>query len=292
MIDRSAVWLARWRKLLNQQLTVTRSFAWRETRDPWHILVSEVMLQQTQAQRVREPYRAMIERFDTPASMAVADQAEVIRLWSGLGYNSRAIRLHRCAQEIVRLFEGHVPNSEEALLRLPGIGPYTARAVLVFAFERDLCVLDTNVSRVLARCVAGEQLSRRQAQTLADALVEPGRAWTLNQALLDHGASFCQAKPQCSACPLRRKCAWAKAGFGEPDPAAVSALAPTKQTPFAGSLRQVRGRLLALARDGDLTTAVLEALILDFDVERVQRALSDLEREGFITKHRNRWTLA
>ena len=250
------------------------------------------MLQQTQASRVVGPYLAMVERFDTPSAMASCNQATIVRLWQGLGYNSRALRLHRCAAAIVENHGGQVPRDEAGLRSLPGVGPYTARAIMAFAYEDDVAVVDTNVSRVLSRCVAGASLSRRQAQELADAMVLPGRAWDLNQAILDHGAIMCRSTPMCSACPIKRSCSWARSGFQEPDPASVSALAPAKQARFLGSNRQLRGRLIQLARRNTLDPAALRALSDDFGESRIAPALEALIGEGFLIKQQNRWVLA
>jgi A/G-specific adenine glycosylase len=250
------------------------------------------MLQQTQASRVVVPYGKMIERFESPAAMASASQAEVVRLWQGLGYNSRAIRLHRCAAAILEHYDGQIPRGERALQSLPGVGAYTARAIMVFAFEEDVAVLDTNVSRVLSRCVAGTPLTRGEAQSLADAMVLPGQAWRLNQAILDHGATRCRSVPVCVGCPLRRSCAWARKDFLEPDPAARSALAPAKQARFVGSQRQLRGQLIELARKDRITSQLLRAIEDGFGSERTASALAALVDEGFLVKGRNSWTLA
>ena len=284
--------VTRWRKKLDEALTVTRDLPWRSTRDPWFILLAEVMLQQTQANRVVDPYLAMTTEFATPAAMAQASQADVVRRWAGLGYNSRAVRLHRCATTIVERFHGEVPSEESALLSLPGIGPYTARAIMVFAFEQDLGVLDTNVSRVLSRLVAGQALTRNQAQSLVDDLITPGKAWTFNQALLDHGATLCQSTPDCESCGLRRSCAWARRGFEQPDPASVSALAPTKQAKFVGSNLQLRGALVALARENSFSAGSLSKLHDAFGHDRVNAALAALEADGVLIREKKRWTLA
>src|SRR5947209_16776122 len=135
-----------------------------------------------------------------------------------------------------------MPESPDALLARPGIGPYTARAVLTFAFDRDVGVVEVNTGRVLARAVAGRRLTTREAQATADALVPPGRGWAWNQALVDLGATVCtRSGPACGECPLRTICAWAAAGRPSPDPAVATAGAPTPQSTFAGSDRQGRG---------------------------------------------------
>ena len=224
-----------------------RPLPWRATRDPWAVLVSEVMLQQTQAGRVVDPYGRFLERFPTPDACARAGVGEVVRAWEGLGYNRRAGHLHGAARAIVERHGGAVPGELDALLALPGVGPYTARAVLAFAFERDVAVVDVNVARVLARAVAGAALAPAAAQQLAGALVPPGRGWVWNQALMEIGATRCTARhPACARCPLARCCAWRGASEGAVDPARRA----VRQERFEGSDRQGRGRLVTALRRG------------------------------------------
>ncbi len=235
-----------------------RDLPWRSTRDPWRVLVSEVMLQQTQAPRVVEPYGRFIKQFPTPSACAAAGAGAVVRAWAGLGYNRRAANLHRAAVAIVEHHAGRVPDDLAALRALPGVGPYTARAVLSFAYEHDVGVVDTNVGRLLARAVAGRPLTAPEAQRLADDLVPRGHAWAYNQALFDLGTSHCTARaPACGDCPLRRRCRWARSGSPLPDPARSSAGASRSQGTFAGSDRQGRGRIVAALRSGQVAAADL-----------------------------------
>ncbi|HMD45404.1 MAG TPA: A/G-specific adenine glycosylase [Acidimicrobiales bacterium] len=229
-----------------------RDLPWRRTRDPWRILVSEVMLQQTQAARVVPRYLEFVERFPTPTDAAAAGAAELLRAWEGLGYHRRAVNLHASARVVVQRHRGRVPGGLADLLALPGVGAYTARAVLAFAFERPTGVVDTNVGRVLARGVAGRPLTAGEAQALADRLV-PGRTpWAFNQSMMDLGALTCTARhPDCPSCPWRRRCAWRTGGAGA-DPARTSAGTSRPQPPFAGSDREGRGRLVAALRSGPL----------------------------------------
>jgi A/G-specific adenine glycosylase len=171
------------RALLDWAAVAGRDLPWRRTRDPWAVLVSELMLQQTQVARVIPRYEAFLHRFPTPAACAAAPAADVIRLWAGLGYNRRALHLHAAASAA----GGRLPDTLDALLRLPGVGAYTARAVLAFAHERDVAVLDANALRALSRA-----LGRPVDQATADALVPPGRGWAWNQAVLD-------LAPRCAA---------------------------------------------------------------------------------------------
>src|SRR5205814_252817 len=167
--------------LLSWSARTRRDLPWRRTRDPWAVLVSELMLQQTQVPRVLPKFVAFLARFPTPASCAAPAVGEVVREWAGLGYNRRAVNLHRAAVAVVERHGGELPDDLDALLALPGVGPYTARAVLAFAFERDVGLVESNTARVLAR-TRGDHLSRRQAQALADQLVPPGDGWAWNQA--------------------------------------------------------------------------------------------------------------
>jgi A/G-specific adenine glycosylase len=247
------------------------------------VLVSEVMLQQTQALRVVGPYRSFVARFPTPAACAAAGAAEVVRAWEGLGYNRRALYLQRAAVALVEHHGGEVPADLGALRALPGVGAYTARAVLAFAFEQDTGVVDTNVARLLARAVAGRPLRPAAAQALADELVPAGRGWEFNQSLFDLGARHCTSKdPDCDGCPLARWCAWAGRGRPDPDPAVGSAGSSRPQSRFAGSDRQGRGRLVAALRRGPVRAGSLAtAAGWPDDPARARRAAEALVAEGF-----------
>jgi A/G-specific adenine glycosylase len=238
------------RALLEWSTATRRDLPWRRTRDPWAVLVSELMLQQTQVARVAPRYAAFLARFPTPAACAAAPVADVVRAWAGLGYNRRAVSLHRLAAAVVAEHGGRLPGDLDALLALPGVGPYTARAVLAFAFEADVGVLDTNAGRVLAR-TAGRPLARREAQQRADALVPIGEGWAWNQAVLDLGATVCTARaPRCAGCPVAHACGWHLGGRAGADPAVGSAGVGRRQAAFAGSDRQGRGRLVDALRRG------------------------------------------
>jgi A/G-specific adenine glycosylase len=227
-----------------------RDLPWRATRDPWAVLVSELMLQQTQVARVEPRWHRFLERFPSPAACAASGVGAVVEEWAGLGYNRRAVNLHRCAVAVVDQHGGRFPDDLAALLALPGIGPYTARAVLAFAFERDVAVVDTNVGRILAR-TAGRRLGARDAQDRADSLVPAGEGWAWNQAMLDLGATVCSKRaPACGRCPVAATCGWALAGRPDPDPALGSHAVSRGQSRFEGSFRQGRSRLLDVLRLG------------------------------------------
>lgn len=239
-----------------------RDLPWRRTRDPWAVLVSELMLQQTQVARVLPKYEAFLRRWPTPAACAAAPLGEVVTAWAGLGYNRRAVNLHRCAQQVVADHGGVLPDDLDALLGLPGIGPYTARAVLAFAFESDeVGVLDTNAARVLARW-AGRALKPKEARDRADAAVAPAAGWAWNQAMLDLGATVCTPRaPGCDGCPVAAWCAWEQLGRPDPDPAVGSAGVSTGQSRFDGSDRQGRGRLVDALRSGPVARPDLAAVM-------------------------------
>jgi A/G-specific adenine glycosylase len=190
-----------------------RDLPWRRTRAPYRVLVSEIMLQQTQVERVVPKYLQFLRRYPTLRSLARAPVDEVRRLWYPLGYNIRPVRLHAIAREAVARYGGRLPDSAEDLRRLPGVGRYTAGAILSFAYGRDAAVLDTNVRRVLGRVFLGpRRLARVRGEKalwdLAEALVPHGRAYDFNQALMDFGATWCTPrKPKCPPCPMKSFCA-------------------------------------------------------------------------------------
>jgi A/G-specific adenine glycosylase len=237
-----------------------RDLPWRATRDPWEVLVAEVMLQQTQVDRVVPRWRSFLRRWPDTSTCAAAPVADVLREWQGLGYPRRARWLHATATAIEQRHGGRFPDRLEELLALDGVGPYTARAVLAFAFERDVAVLDTNVGRVLARW-EGRPLARAVAQSLADRLVPAGEGWAWNQGVLDLGATVCRPRPDCGRCPVRHWCAWQRAGRPDPDPAVGSAAVSRPQARYEGSRRQARGRLLAALAEGPVALDAVAAVV-------------------------------
>jgi A/G-specific adenine glycosylase len=259
-----------------------RDLPWRRTRDPWAVLISETMLQQTQVPRVETRFPAFLAAFPTPAACAARPAGDVVKAWAGLGYNSRALRLHQCAVAIVERHGGTMPDDLDALLALPGIGPYTARAVLVFAFERDIGLVDTNAGRFLSRAGAGRSVDKREAQALADSLVPPGRGWAWGQAVFDLGALVCTKRsPRCDECPIVHECRWAQAGFPPPDPVVGSAGISGGQSTFEGSDRQGRGRLVDALRVGPVALADLPAVMgWPDDALRAGRVADGLVRDG------------
>jgi len=198
------------RALLGWYRRSGRDLPWRRTRDPYEILVSEVMLQQTQVKRVLEYYPRFLARYPTAEELAAADAGAVREAWEGLGYYRRAENLRRAAREVAERHGGRFPATVAELVRLPGIGRYTAGAVASFAFGVDAAILDTNAARVLGRVFgAGRGTRSRTARlwALAEAAVPPGRAYPFNQGIMDLGALICTARrPACPRCPVRRAC--------------------------------------------------------------------------------------
>ncbi len=250
------------------------------------MLVSEVMTQQTQVARVVPVYLRFLAAFPTPATCASAPLGEVSRAWQGLGYNRRARHLHLAAGLIVRDHGGRVPAVLGELLALPGVGDYTARAVMAFAFGADVGVVDTNAGRILSRAVAGRPVGRREAQDLVDSMVPAGHGWQFGQALLDLGALVCvSSAPRCPQCPIHRGCQWANAGHRSPDPARGSAGVSVPQDRFPGSDRQGRGRLLDTLRAGEVPPEELAASAgWPDDPPRARRIAEALIAEGLAVR--------
>jgi A/G-specific adenine glycosylase len=230
---------------------------WRTQPSAYRVVVSEFMLQQTQVERVVPLFERFVARFPSFEALAAAPQAEAVRAWKGLGYNSRALRLHRLAREVVERFGGVLPRDEAELRSLPGVGPYTARAIRAFVFGDDVIAPDVNVRRVVERTQFGLEWPVRRKVREIDAagaeLVPAGRAFDFNSALMDLGSSLCTARaPKCLLCPLQRNCAAAPV-----DAAQLAALAalhapargPQASRPFEETTRYVRGRVIDRLRE-------------------------------------------
>ena len=197
------------RRLVDWYQEHGRDLPWRRTRDPYAILVSEIMLQQTQVQRAALYYEKFLRRYPTIEDLARADEPEVRETWEGLGYYARARNLQRTSQKIVSEYAGRFPTDPKKLATLPGIGPYTAGAVASFAFHKDAAILDTNAERVLTRFFAlpPERQTARFLWEVAHRVTPKGKAHLFNQAIMDIGATICVARtPRCLACPLRPVC--------------------------------------------------------------------------------------
>ena len=268
-----------------------RDLPWRKTRDPYRILVSEVMLQQTQVDRVIPYYERWLETFPDARALAEAPTADVIRLWAGLGYNRRAVNLQRTALAVVAR-GGEFPSDVRELQALPGIGPYTAGAIACFAFEQDVAFIDTNMRRVLHRLFYGVDVpvttaTDREITALAARMVPSGNSWNWNQALIEFGALLCTArKPLCVVCPLQPACAAFPAIQG-----AIATLpkgsSKKREAPFKESNRYFRGRVVdtlrSHSRDGialaDLGPEVRPGFA-DGDVPWLFEVVRGLERDG------------
>jgi A/G-specific adenine glycosylase len=247
--------------LLNWYEAVKRPLPWRATRDPWAILVSEVMLQQTQAARVVPRYERFLARFPAPGALAAAPAAEAIAAWSGLGYNRRALALRAAAATVAER------GWPERLEELPGVGPYTAAALGSFAFDAQVAAVDTNVRRVIERRDGVRRPPRALARR-AQELVPEGRAAAWNQAMMELGATVCRPRrPLCGECPLQAGCA---------GPDAIAPRARQRGECFEATDRWARGRLLAALVAGEEPPAL--------PAERRERALAGLERDGLVVR--------
>ncbi len=260
----------------------------RTTRDAWPVLVAEVMAQQTQIARVDDAWAGFLERFPTPRALAEASPADVLRAWSGLGYNRRAIHLQRAASVMVREHAGRVPGDVEQLEALPGIGPYTARAVAASVFGQPVAAVDTNVRRVVGRLV-GRTLTAAQLQAEADRLVARHDPATWTHAFMELGATLCSpVAPACGSCPVSRWCASAgrvaadRVATGRRRPGAAQAHAPERQA-FEQTTRWLRGRIVARLRslDEDGWMHLPEA-IGRHGAERIAEATAALQRDGLV----------
>lgn len=258
-----------------------RSFPWRGETDPYRVLVSEVMLQQTQASRVAPAYRLFIEQFPTLRSLAAASRADVLRTWGNLGYNRRAVALSEAARTIVRHLGGRVPSDTLVLRSLPGIGPYTAHAVAALAFGHPLPALDVNVTRVVSRARLGVEPGSR----LAEGVVAAAQDWLdgsdpvdWNQAVMDLGREVCRPAPRCPVCPIAPACASRMGSVAPPAPERHR----RKAAPYPGSRRQLRGRLVALLRQRPRRLGSL-ARSTGAPLDRVIEATSHLVAEGILS---------
>ena len=256
-----------------------RTLAFRVSRDPYAILVSEVMAQQTQISRVVPAWHAFIERFPTVESLAAAAPADVLRAWQGMGYDRRALNLQRAARAIVAEHGGHVPADLTALERLPGIGPYTARAVASIAFGQAVGAVDTNVRRVLGRALGIEGAAALQAA--ADASVDRGRPADWTHAVMDLGATVCRpARPHCGECPIAP---WCRSAGGSTLSAGSARRATGSSTPFTATTRWLRGRILDRLRSAeDAAWTRIDAPIGVHERDAVVAAVTALARDGLV----------
>ncbi|MBB3601600.1 A/G-specific adenine glycosylase [Mycolicibacterium sp. BK556] len=270
-------------ELVDWYARARRDLPWREPDvTAWQILVSEFMLQQTPVARVAPIWLDWVARWPTPSATAAASAADVLRAWGKLGYPRRAKRLHECAIAIATDHDDQVPDDVDVLLTLPGVGTYTARAVACFAYRQTVPVVDTNVRRVVARAVhgladAGNPSATRDLADVAAMLPKDATAPVFSAALMELGATVCTARsPKCGICPLS-VCAWRAAGH----PPATTAPRPTQK--YAGTDRQVRGRLLDVLRasSSPVTRSQLDVAWLTDTAQR-DRALDSLLVDGLV----------
>ncbi|HLP16455.1 MAG TPA: A/G-specific adenine glycosylase [Bacteroidota bacterium] len=282
--------------------TNAREFPWRPSRDPYRVLISEMMSQQTQISRVVPFYTRWLKAFPTFKALASASKAVVLREWSGLGYNSRAIRLHALARIVTEDHHGRLPRSVEALLEFPGIGRYTAHAICCCAFLQNVPVVDVNIGRVLTRIFsevssASEMKPEKESWMLATSALPSTDVFEWNQGLMDIGATICTARsPKCALCPVRRYCKSADAPvFQMP---ALKNSAPHKKEPSYNGVprRLYRGKILKLLHAGAMTEADVSAkLEHEFgaqDEEWIRHVLDELEKSRLIVRRGKKVSIA
>jgi A/G-specific adenine glycosylase len=267
-----------------------RAYPWRGPRvGAYRILVSEVMLQQTPASRVRPAFLEFVSRYPSLRALAAAPRGDVLRAWGSLGYPRRALALSASARAIVEHNAGRVPPDVDELQRLPGIGPYTAAAIACFAYGERVPAIDTNVARVVARARLGldpREVSVRDVDRAARAWLEqagglgvrrePVEPATWNQAVMDLGREVCRPSPRCGSCPLARGCTFRRAGR-------TSTSGHRRHAPFEGSTRQVRGKVLRVLREGTGATSLGRlAAQAGLPRERIAAAVTTLDRDGLV----------
>jgi A/G-specific adenine glycosylase len=248
-----------------------RDLPWRHTRDPYNIVVSEVMLQQTQVLRVITKYREFIERYPTVGDLAEASPGDVLRMWKGLGYNRRALYLRRMAQIIVATYHGKFPKSEKLLVELPGVGIYTARALLVFAYEEEVACVDTNIRKIITHFFFNDIPQRPSIiQSVADQLVPRGKSWEWHQALMDFGA-------------LRLSL--------ELTPSKRSVQASRKKSiPFKETNRFYRGEIIDMLREKKyIETKIINYIYNRYNKQEyeIQNIINSLIKDGLVTRKKN-----
>ena len=242
----------------------SRSFPWRSTSDPYRILISEIMLQQTQTFRVMGKYERFLEAFPDFSALAQADLASVLTFWQGLGYNRRALNLKKTAEIVMRDFGGRLPDSPEELTTLPGIGHATAGAILAFAFNHPVVFIETNIRRVFIHCFFQDRqdITDREILPLVEGTLDRNNPRQWYYALMDYGAMLKGQIPN----PNRRSAHY------------------TRQSRFEGSDRQIRGKILRiLVEKGDMIEGSL-AEEIDMDTARVHKAIAQLKKEGFLVR--------
>ncbi len=280
--------------LINWYRTNRRKFSWRKgIRDPYEVLICEVMGQQTQASRIEEFLPRFLERFPSVKDLALAPQSEVIKAWQGLGYNRRALNLHRTAKEINAKYQNTFPKTEAELLALPGIGKYTAGAVLIFAFNKHIATVDINIQRLLSRLYRkmpdiNSMLPAKDVSSIAENILPKSNSRLWHEALMDFGATICTKRnPKCSGCPLYEQCKSGKTLTNKINKVNVLRTTTTEPRYFGYPKRIWRGRVLKLISANE---TIRESLIIKLLVHSenasefsqfIKRILSELLSEGF-----------
>ena len=292
--------------LLSWYTTEQRDLPWRITNDPYAILVSEIMLQQTQVDRVLPKYQQFLTIFPTLSDLAAAPTADVISAWVPLGYNTRAVRLQGIARQVIEEYNGRIPDTIDELLKLKGVGRYTAGAIACFAYRKQVATVDTNIRRVLHRIFLGlehpePKANDAQMLTLAEQVLPEGEAYNWNQALMDMGATICTSNnPQCTRCPLQETCqaytdmrqySLFPSGTVLRQLRKVAEKKTSYQTqPFTSSNRYFRGRIVAILRSLPTNERIPLALLgprikADFcpdDLPWLQQIIAGLVRDGLL----------
>jgi A/G-specific adenine glycosylase len=275
--------------LLTWYADFQRTFVWRhENPDPYIVLVSETMLQQTQTSRVQQKLPEFLKTFPTIFKLAEASNAEIIRAWQGMGYNSRALRLRDCARAVVENFGGNIPRDEAALLKLPGIGDYTSRALQAFAFKKDVAIVDVNIRRVYSRLIkpmptTASVAPENDVREFAEKIYPKGKSSEWHQAAMDLGATICTARaPKCLICPLQDVCASA---FQMREEKVLKRAEPSHR----GQPNRIwRGRSVEVLRGveeisaEELLAAILKTTPNTEDSEWFEMILKALEKDGII----------
>ena len=243
-----------------------RDLPWRRTHEPYTILVSEIMLQQTQVSRVLPKYEEFLILFPDIFALARASTAEVLKAWKGMGYNRRALYLKKTAEAVVKTYGGKFPENEKDLMNLPGLGKYTARALLVFAYKKDISMIDTNIRQIIVQYFFhGEPQKEKEVEAVAEQLVPKGKSWDWHQALMDYGALELVREKQAK-------------------PADKS----HRHIPFKDTKRFIRGKVLDRLRVSPVTESELVEYLTDTYQKKaswIQSILRDLERDGLVESH-------
>lgn len=277
------------KKLLSWYKKHKRNLPWRHTRDPYHILVSEVMLQQTQVDRVIFKYQEFLKKFPTTKKLAAASTADVIRAWQGLGYNRRALFLQKTAVAVEEKYKGKFPQSIEELKELPGIGDYTARAVLSFAFELPYPMMDTNHRRFYQRVFFGLDQKNDKELLVAAEQVIPKQPYDWNQALMDFGSIIClTSRPKCEICPLQKYCKAYPNILKEENQVKKKKTKPS--VPFKQTDRYVRGRIVDLLREehGVRSEQIYRLFAEEYGYDRVGNIIAGLVKDQLIIEKRGK----